>query len=757
MRRLVRIIVFCWLATVLGLTSSAAAQSADTVRDIIVEGTQRIEPGTVISYLLIQKGDPFDSARIDRSLKSLFATGLFADVTLRKEGDTLIISVVENPVINRIAFEGNRGIGDDSLGAEVSLRPRIIYTRIKVQNDVKRILTLYRSRGHFAAAVEPKVIQLPQNRIDLVFEITEGEETFVRKIRFVGNREFSDSRLREIIRTRESRWYRFFSSDDTFDADRMTLDRELLRRFYLSNGHADFRVASAIAELTPDRKDFFITFTVEEGVRYQFGGVAIDARLRNLDEKDIIDVIEIEEGDWYNAGESEKTIDRLTNAVGTLGYAFIDIRPRINRDRETRTVSVTFEINEGPRVFVERINIAGNMGTADKVIRREFRLVEGDAFNTAKLRRSRQRIQNLDFFERVLVEQVPGSAPDKAVINVEVMEKPTGSVSFGLGFSSSSGALVDFGIDERNLLGRGQNLSFKATVATRQSQVIFSFTEPYFLDREVTAGVDVFHVRKDLQDTSSFDSELTGVALRGGYPIAERLSQNWKYAYRNTKVTDVDSSASQLIKEVEGNTSISEFSHTIAYDSRDSAIGPTKGYRVRMTNDLAGLGGNKRHFRNTVTAAKYFTLVDGWVLSFDGRAGYIVGLGEDVHLTERYYIGGDDLRGFETSGVGPRDDITDDALGGQWMYTGTAELRFPLGLPAELAVGGKVFTDFGSTGQLEPSRSFVDDTGSVRVTVGAGVTWMSPFGPLGIDVGIPVAKESFDETETVRVNFGTRF
>ncbi len=757
MRHLVRIIVFCWLTTVLGLTSSAAAQSVDTVHDIIVEGTQRIEPGTVISYLLIQKGDPFDTARIDRSLKSLFATGLFADVTLRREGSTLVISVVENPVINRIAFEGNKGIGDESLDAEVSLRPRIIYTRTKVQNDVKRILTLYRSRGHFAATVEPKVIQLPQNRIDLVFEIAEGEETFVRKIRFVGNREFSDSRLREVIRTRESRWYRFFSSDDTFDADRMTLDRELLRRFYLSNGHADFRVASAIAELTPDRKDFFITFTVEEGVRYQFGSVAIDARLRNLDEKDLVDTIEVEEGDWYDAGELEKTIDRLTNAVGTLGYAFIDIRPRINRNRETRTVSVTFEINEGPRVFVERINIAGNMGTADNVIRREFRLVEGDAFNTAKLRRSRQRIQNLDFFEKVLVEQVPGSAPDKAIINVEVMEKPTGSVSFGLGFSSSSGALLDFGVDERNLLGRGQNLSFKATIATRQSQINFSFTEPYFLDREVTAGIDVFHVRKDLQDARSFDSEITGGALRGGYPIAERLSQSWKYTAKNTKVTDVDTSASQLIKAVRGNTSLSEFSHTIAYDSRDSAINPTEGYLVRMTNDIAGLGGNIRHFRNTVTAAKYFTLVDGWVLSFDGKAGYIVGLGKDVHLTDRYYIGGDDLRGFETSGVGPRDDITEDALGGEWMYTGTAELRFPLGLPAELAVGGKIFSDFGSAGQLEPSESFVDDTGSVRVTVGAGVTWMSPFGPLGIDVGIPIVRESFDEDEIVRVNFGTRF
>ena len=637
------------------------------------------------------------------------------------------------------------------------MRPRIIYTRTKVQNDVKRILTLYRSRGHFAAAVEPKVIQLPQNRIDLVFEITEGEETFVRNIRFVGNREFSDSRLRETIRTQEDRWYRFFSSDNTYDADRMTLDRELLRRFYLSNGYADFRVTSAIAELTSDRRDFFITFTVEEGVRYQFGDIAVDARLRNLEEKDLADAVEIEVGDWYNAGEMDKTIDRLTNAVGKYGYAFIDIRPRINRDRKAQTISVTFEINEGPRVFVERINITGNMGTADKVIRREIRLLEGDAFNTSKLRRSRQRIQNLDFFEKVFVEQVPGSAPDKAVIDINVTEKPTGSVSFGLGFSSSSGPLIDFGINERNLLGQGQNLNLKATIATRQSQINLSFTEPYFLDRDVAAGIDVFHIREDLQDARSFDSEMTGGSLRGGYPITERLRQNWKFIVRNTKVTDVDDGASQLIKEVEGDTSLSQVSHTISYDSRDSAVSPTGGHTLRMTNDLAGLGGDTRHFRNTFTAAKFFTLVDGWVLSFDGTAGYIVGLGKDVHLTDRYYVGGDDLRGFATSGIGPRDSLTDDALGGEWKYTGNVELRFPLGLPAEFALGGKIFTDFGSAGKLEPSRSFIDDTGSVRVTVGAGVAWMSPFGPLGLDFGFPVAKESFDETETVRVNFGTRF
>jgi outer membrane protein insertion porin family len=733
------------------------AQSSDTVLDIIVDGTQRIEPGTVISYLLIQKGDPFDAGRIDRSLKSLFATGLFADVALRREGDTLVISVVENPVINRIAFEGNKEIGDESLDAEVSLRPRIIYTRTKVQNDVKRISDLYRSQGHFAATVEPKVIQLPQNRIDLVFEIVEGEETFVRKIRFVGNNKFSDSRLREIIRTREDRWYRFFSSDNTFDVDRMTLDRELLRRFYLSNGHADFRVTSAIAELTPDRKDFFITFTVEEGVRYQFGDITVDARLRNIDEKEIIDTVEIEKGDWYDAGELEKDIDRLTHTVGTFGYAFIDIRPRINRDREARTVSVTFEINEGPRVFVERINIMGNMATADKVIRREIRLVEGDAFNTSKLRRSRQRIQNLDFFDKVSVEQVPGSAPDKAVVNVEVIEKPTGDVSLGVGFSSGNGALVDFGINERNLLGQGQDLSLKGRIATRQSQINLSFTEPYFLDRDVAAGIDVFHIREDMQDDSSFDSETTGGALRGGYPITERLRQNWKYMAKNTKVTDVAAGASQLIKDVGGDSSLSQVSLTTSYDSRDSVITPTEGYHVRVENDFAGLGGDKRHFRNTVTAAKYFTLVDGWILSFDGKAGYIAGIGKDVHLTERYFMGGEDLRGFATSGVGPRDNLTDDALGGEWMYAGSTELTFPLGLPVEFALAGKIFSDFGSTGQLEPSRTFVNDTGSIRVTVGAGVTWMSPFGPLGIDLGFPVAKESFDETETVRVNFGTSF
>ena len=519
MRRLVNVFVLgLLLALGASLSGAAAAERAGVLREIVVEGAQRIEADTVRSYMLIQEGDIFSTERLDRSLKSLFATGLFADVTLRRQDDRLVVTVVENPVINQLAFEGNQHLKEEELKAEVVLKPRIVYTRTKVQGDVNRILTLYRRGGRFAATVVPKIIQLPQNRVDLIFEVSEGELTDIERIRFVGNGAFSDSRLREVIRTKESRWYRFFTADDTYDPDRLTLDRELLRRFYLENGHADFRVVSAVAELTPDRKDFFITFTVDEGSRYRFGSIDVEARLRDLKSEKLRSTIEIEEGDWYDAGDVEDTTDAIAEVVGSLGYAFVDIRPRTDRDRETETINVTFEVDEGPRVFVERIDIAGNVRTLDKVIRREFRMVEGDAFSSAKLRRSTQRIQNLGFFEKVAVEQVPGSAPDKTVINVQVEERSTGAVSIGAGFSSSSGALADFGIRERNLLGRGQDLNLKATLAQRRNQIDLSFTEPFFLDREVSAGFDVFNVKTDLQDTSSFDSETLGLASRIGYP-----------------------------------------------------------------------------------------------------------------------------------------------------------------------------------------------------------------------------------------------
>lgn len=730
---------------------------ADVIQAVEVRGAQRVDPGTVRSYMVIQEGDPFDPRRIDRSLKSLFATGLFADISLRREGNTLVVNVEENPIINRIAIEGNHEFDAETLKAEISLRPRVIYTRTKIQDDVKRILTLYRQSGMFAVTVEPKIIQLEQNRVDLVFEVAEGEETEIGSIRFIGNREFSDGRLREIIQTRESAWWRLFSTDDVYDPDRMNLDRELLRRFYLSNGYADFKVNTAIAELTPDKKAFFLTFAVEEGERYRFGDVDVEARLKDLKESDLLSSIEVEKGDWYSADEIEMTIDRLTEQVGTLGFAFVEIRPRVNRDRETKTINVKYVVNEGPRVFVERINIAGNIRTLDKVVRREFKLVEGDAFNASKLRRSKTRIQNLGFFEKVDVEQIPGSAPDKTIINVNVEEKPTGQISLGAGYSSSIGVLGDIRLRETNFLGRGQDLSLRFQLAAEASQVDLSFTEPYFLDRELRAGFDLFRSTRDLQDTSSFDIDRTGGRLRAGYNITENLSESWRYTARLTEISNVDSDASSLIRAQVGSETLSEIGHTVAYDRRNNIIKPTDGYLLKLETDLAGLGGSLRHARNTATAVNYYSPADQWVLSTWTKFGYIAGIGDDVALSERYFVGGEEVRGFETSGIGPRDLATDDALGGEWMYSGSVNLNFPTGLPEELGVTARLFTDFGASGSLSPSNATTADEGSLRMGVGAGVSWDSPFGPLGVDFAYPVLKEEFDKEEYVRINFGTKF
>ena len=726
------------------------------VAEIVVEGTQRIEPETVRSYMLIKEGDPLDPERVNESLKGLYSTGLFADVTLRREGDVLFVRVVENPIINRIAFEGDKELEEETLRNEVQLRPRIVYTRTRVQNDVKRILDLYRRTGRFAATVEPKVVQLPQNRVDLVFEIDEGQSTGIRRISFIGNREFSDRGLREIIQTVETRWYRFLSSDDTYDPDRLTFDRELLRRHYLRNGFADFRVVSAVAELTPDRKDFFITFTIEEGKRYTFNALTIESKIKDVKPAAIQPVIEIEKGDWYDSEAVDDTVVALSNAVGDLGFAFVAVLPNVKRDRKKRTIDIVFLVQEGPRVFIERIDIGGNVRTLDKVIRREFQVVEGDAFNSTKLRRSRTRIQNLGFFSRVDVNNIPGSEADKTVIKVDVAEKSTGELSVGAGFSSQNGPLVDLRIRERNLLGKGQDLRASITIAANNQNFDVGFTEPYFLDKELSFGVDGFHTASS--NVSEFESITTGARLRLGYVLAEDLRQSVRYTFKRDEITNVDNGASVFIRNEESTNFVSVIGQELSYDRRNSRIEPTDGYIVRLSTDVAGLGGDISYFKPRVSGAYYYGIAQNWVVNTRGDIGYIVGLGDDdVRISDRFFLGGDKLRGFDNGGVGPRDISTDDALGGNLVYSGSVELSFPLGLPKQFGVNGAVFTDAGSLTELDFDDPIIADTGSVRWTAGVGLAWRSPFGPVRLDFAVPILKEDFDTTENFRFNFGTRF
>jgi outer membrane protein insertion porin family len=733
------------------------APGANVIQGIQVEGNQRIEAVTVRSYLAVGVGDPFDPAELDRSLKNLFATGLFDDVTLRREGDQLVVSVLENPIINRIAFEGNRRLEDDVLESELQLRPRVVYTRSRVQNAVSRILELYRRNGRFAATVEPKVIELPQNRVDLVFEINEGPLTKVARIVFIGNREFDDGDLRDVIQTKEAAWYRFFTTDDTYDPDRVAFDQELLRRFYLARGYADFNVRSAIAELTPDGQRFVVTFTVEEGERYNFGNIDIESRVPDLEPGQLRELLETEPGEVYNADEVEDSIVALTEEIGELGYAFAEVEPVPNKRDAEREIDLTYVIHEGSRVYIERIDIVGNVRTLDEVIRREFRVAEGDAFNTALLRRSRQRIENLGYFESVELNTLPGSSPDKTRIEVQVSERSTGELSFGAGYSTSDGPLGDIRLTERNLLGRGQSIEGNFTISARTQEIDFSFTEPYFLDRELAAGVDLFRRSTDFQSEGSFDQRTTGGTLRGDYPLTERWRHGVRLTVREDVIHNVDNDASVFIQDEEGSALTVLAGQTLSYDARDTPFLPSDGYILQLDQDLADFGADTRFVRVEGRASYYYPFFPNWVLNLAARGGYIVGLGDDVRLFDRFFLGGASFRGFKFAGVGPRDTSTGDALGGNVMYTATAEQRFPLGLPEELRIFGRVFVEAGSLFDSDASGPTVFDSSAIRASGGVGLSWLSPLGPIAIDLSQAFLKESEDETEFFRVSFGTRF
>lgn len=742
------------------ILSSASAAWAVPLQEVRINGSQRVEPATVLSYLNLPTGSDLNDDTLNESLKNLFATGLFADVKMKQQGGILIVDVLENPIINEIAFEGNDRIEDKELMAEISLRPRQVYTKTKVQSDVSRIYQLYQRGGRFAVSIEPKIIELDQNRVNLVFEIAEGSVTAIKGIKFVGNKAFDDNQLRSELSTREERWYRFFATDDRYDEDRVKFDEELLRRYYMKNGYADFRVVSSVAELSEDKESFYLTFTVDEGPRYRVSKIGITSDLRGFDGNALKDDVTFVPGQWYNADSVQVSVDKMSDRLGDMQYAFVDIDPRVERNPADASLSIDFNIAESPRVFVERIDIHGNLRTIDKVIRRELLLVEGDPFSKSKLARSEQRLRNLAYFESVKVKTLPGSAPDKTVLDIEVTEQSTGELSIGAGFSTQDGPLADLRIRERNLLGKGQDLTFATTLAGKRTEFDASFTEPYFLDRDMSAGVDAFHVTRDLQDESSYDQRRTGGAIRTGYPLSENMRQSWKYRVERNEITDVRSDASIYVKDQEGKRVTSAVSQRLTFDTRDSSQFPAEGLFSWLDLEGAGIGGDAKYVSGSIGSSYYIPFYEKKiVLNFMGETGAITGISDgDVKINERYFIGGDSLRGFAKSGIGPRDIATDDALGGNLYYRGTVELSFPVGFPEDMGIAGHAFSDFGSLWDLDGKKGpTIKDESSIRAGAGLGLSWKSPMGPVRVDVAVPYAKEKYDEEEHFRFSFGTRF
>ena len=763
------------------LAAPAEAQSF-VIRDIRVTGNRRVEPETVRSYLRFNVGDAYDPAKVDQSIKALFATSLFSDVRIDREGNGVLITVVENPIVNQVAFEGNSEVDKDTLKNEVQLKPRSVFTRARVQADVQRILDVYQRQGRFAASVEPKIIELDSNRVNLVFEINEGGATKVKAINFIGNHAFSDSQLRDIITTSQSGLLDFLKGTNVYDPDRLALDRELLRQYYMKNGYANARIVSAGAELDRDGSGFFITFVIDEGELFSFGTVDIESSLANVDPKGLRGELLTTSGSLFNQALIDKTMEKLTLVISEQGFAFVRVRPRALREPGTRTINVTYLIDEGPRIYIERINITGNLHTLDYVIRREFRLAEGDAYNPLMVDKAKKRLQDLGFFKAVEVKRRPGSAPDRVVLDVEVTEQSTGELSFGAGYSTSEGVIGDVSITERNLLGKGQFLRLRVAGSFSRLQADLGFTEPRFLDRNLAAGFDIFHKMTTLTNYQQYDARTTGGDVRLGFPIIENLWLTTSYAISNNEISNVQDTASLAIKEAQGTYWASTIGTTLAYDARNHPKNPTSGYFWQVTSEFAGAGGDVKYTRNAAEARFYYPLTEKITLVGRAIGGHIEGWGgEDVRLLDLYYKGGETVRGFATSGYGPRDLLTGDALGGSTFWAATAEVRFPLGLPEELGMSGAVFVDAGSLfgagatarrldtqcGQpiiRDPNTNAVinpgvclADSDSVRASAGFGLIWNSPLGPLRLDVAQPFVKQPYDATQLLRFGASTRF
>ena len=750
--------------------------NAAVVSRIDVEGNQRVDDDTIRAYITIRPGRSFSAEDVDESLKALFETGLFADVRMAQRTSILVVTVVENPIIDKVVFEGNKKYKDAQLVTAVRSRARGVYTQATVESDTQRLLEFYRRSGRFQASIEPQIINLNANRVILVFVVNEGPETVVARINFIGNKRYSDGKLRDLIATRQSGFFGFLRRTDTYDPDRLAADEEKIRRFYLERGYADIEIISTVADLDIERNIFFVTITLNEGERYKFGTIDVDSAIPGVDGEMLRRKVTAREGAWYSSRRIEESLEEITLELAGSGYAFAQVRPRIDRDPVDRIINVTLIVDEGTRAYVERIEIRGNTRTRDYVIRREVELSEGDAFNRVLLDQAERRLRALGFFSDVRITVEQGSAADRVLIFIIVQEQQTGEFSFGAGYSTSDGVVGDISITERNFLGRGYKVKLAIGGGDSSRTYEFAVTDPMFLGRPVSAGFNVYRRDYEQNDFRNYSNMTTGGGFDLGFPITEYVTFQVGY---NIEQQEIDvagwspplgpgnpcpPNVSIALCTAEGDVLISSGTYSLIYDSIDDRRNPRDGFYARFTQRFAGLGGDVNYLRSEASASYYRTLLaDQDVIGLVRVQGaHIMGLsGDDVRFVDHLFKGGESIRGFKSSGIGPRDMTTGDALGGKIFFAGTAEVQFPIPvLPPEIGVRAAFFADAGTLYDTDSGNIpgvTVQDSNSIRSSIGASILWASPLGPIRADWAYVLSSESYDKEQAFRIGGQSKF
>jgi outer membrane protein insertion porin family len=827
-------------AGAVSIAASNQALAQTVVAAVVVQGNRRVDTEAIVGYVGIRPGERADPLKIDEALKTLYATGLFEDVRINLVGNRLVVTVVENPVISRIAFEGNKKVKDETLLAEIQSKARGPLSRNTVQADVQRIIEVYRRGGRFDVRVDPKIIDRGTGRVDLVFEINEGDKTTVKKIVFVGNKAYSDWKLRDVMTTTETNWLSWIKSTDVYDPDRVSADQELLRRFYLKNGYADFRIISANVETDKAAGGFVITVALDEGEQYRTGTVDVISNLRDVDPAAIQSYVRTKTGEIYNAELVEKSMEDLSIELAKRGYAFSQVRPRGDRDFSSRRINLVYVIEEGPRVYIERINIKGNVRTRDYVIRREFDIYEGDPYNRALIDRAERRLKNLGYFKTVKVGNEPGSAPDRVIINVEVEDQLTGEFSIAGGYSTAAGWLAEVSVGEKNFLGKGQYVRASVSYGQYQRGAEFTFTDPYLLGYRVGGGFSLYAKQQLATNYQSYNMTTIGGSLLASLPLNDDLTMATRYSLFQRKLTApggwtdgcrtlADGSVfpndgpagstacnsvgyvgilgtgpfdanevSAAIKQALGSTVTSALGYSLVYNTLDNNKDPTRGFVVNLSQDFAGLGGESNYLRSSVDGRIYTPLGGDYVGMLRAQGGYVVSTGSNgtsgsgLRILDQFYKGPELVRGFQPSGIGPRDlgSTFSDSLGGSMYWGATAEVQFPLSfLPKELGIRAGIFADAGSlwgykggtnftgvnapydgvnhicpTGTTGPKGTVANpvdvclaDSSAIRSSTGVSLIWTSPFGPIRFDFAKALTKEPYDKTQFFRFSGGTNF